>query len=224
MPRTATLSSLRDQVRKRADVENSTARFPDAELNTYINQSWTELYDLIIESGGESYLNSTQISTSNGTDTYSLPADFYKVRGVDVDVGGPGPLPMRQFSFEERNFYLYNSGWQYGRPVRYRLYGANIKFIPKPSGVYTVTVWYYPTPTSMVSDSDTIDGVSGWEEYVVIDAAVKVLTKDDRDASLLVGAHGAVRQRIVDMAMNRNAGEPERVDDVEVPNLGFWWR
>lgn len=222
MSRTARLDDLRNQVRQRADIENHTARFPNSELTSYLNQSWAELYELIISAGDEYYLSSNTITTSAGVDTYSLPADFYKLAGVDIDVGGPQPIPIRKFVFRERNRYLYNDGWSYGRPVSYRLWGSNIRFTPRPSANYSVIVWYYPTQTDMSSDSDTIDGVQGWEEFVVLDAAVKCLAKDSRDASALVAQRETVRQRVLGNMQTRDTSEPDRATDVYATDVLLW--
>ena len=78
-----TLLELRNRSRQRADMVNS--KFvTDAELNTYINASYAELYDLLIASRGENYfVLSYNFTTSINQDTYALPADFYKLMGVD---------------------------------------------------------------------------------------------------------------------------------------------
>lgn len=222
MSRTATLLSLRTQVRQRADVEQHTRRFTDAEITLYLNQSWAELYELIIGSGEEFYLSSTTTTTTSAIDTYPLPADFYRLTGVDVDVGGPQPIPIRRFTFRERSRYLYLDGWSYGRPVSYRLWGGNIKFTPVPGGAYRVTIWYYPAPVSMSGDSDTIDGVAGWEEFIVLDAAIKCLHKDGRDASALVNQREIVRQRVLGSVIGRDAAEPERVTDIDATEYRLW--
>jgi hypothetical protein len=83
-----TLLQLKDRSRQRADMENSEF-VTDAELTIYINGSIAELHDLLVASYGSDYfLSSTTFSTVAGTESYSLPADFYKLMGVDVQVSG----------------------------------------------------------------------------------------------------------------------------------------
>jgi hypothetical protein len=70
-------------------------------------------------------------------------------------------------------------------------------------------------------DSTQIDGISGWEEYVVLDAALKAMGKEESDVSLLANQKLAMRQRLVDMAENRDAANPARVGDTQ--SSDFYW-
>ena len=62
--------------------------------------------------------------------------------------------------------------------------------------------------------NSTFDGVSGWEEYIVIDAAIKCLQKEESDVSVLMSQKSAIAKRIEAAAENRDAGEPSKVTDV----------
>ncbi len=64
-------------------------------------------------------------------------------------------------------------------------------------------------------DSTTVDGVSGWEEYIVLDAALKAMGKEESDPSLLGQQKLAMKQRLIDMAENRNIGSPATISDVQ---------
>ena len=54
MATTMTLAELREASRQRADQENSQF-ISDSELNSYINQSYFELYDILVQSYGDDY-------------------------------------------------------------------------------------------------------------------------------------------------------------------------
>ncbi len=58
-----------------------------------------------------------------------------------------------------------------------------------------------------------LDGVSGWEEYVVVDAAIKAMAKEESDPSVLMAQKQGLLQRIESAAENRDAGSPARVSD-----------
>lgn len=74
---------------------------------------------------------------------------------------------------------------------------------------------------SFWSDSTLFDGISGWEEYVVIDAAMKAMGKEESDVSLLLARKSAMLARINDMAEARDAGEPMTVSDSRNNNLSW---
>lgn len=70
-------------------------------------------------------------------------------------------------------------------------------------------------------DSTQIDGVSGWEEYIVLDAALKAMGKEESDVSLIAQQKMAMHQRLIDMAANRDAANPSTVADVSYSE--YWW-
>lgn len=70
-------------------------------------------------------------------------------------------------------------------------------------------------------DSTTIDGVSGWEEYIVVDAALKAMGKEEDEISLQAQQKLFLRQRLIDMAANRDAGNGGTVADVQ--GSDYWW-
>ena len=87
MATTMSLLELRNAVRQRADIVNSTQFYTDEELNSYINQSAFELYDLLIQKYGDNYYVKTpayDFFTDGTSEFYPLPSDFYKLLGVDL--------------------------------------------------------------------------------------------------------------------------------------------
>lgn len=213
-----TLTEIRSQARDRADMQNSSF-VSDAELTKYVNSSIAELHDLLI-AGGESdyYLLSTTFNTVASTETYALPAAFYKLRGVDVQSGGDW-ISVRPFNFNERNSSLSAAYNLSGLDFRYRLAGSNILLSPPPSGVNTVKLWYTPVATKLTADSDTLDDVNQFAEYVITDAAIKMLQKEESDVSVLLAQKADLRKRIENMVANRDAGQPESISDIYAENI-----
>jgi hypothetical protein len=79
----------------------------------------------------------------------------------------------------------------------------------------------------MTSDSDTLDGVSGWEEYVITDCCIKALAKEESDPSIFMAQKAALLLRIEAAAENRDAGSPATVSDTGGTDQwtaggGFW--
>lgn len=204
-----TLASLKAQVRSRADQQNSNF-IDDAELTAMINSSAAALYDKLVRAAADYYTASSVISIVAGTATYALPSNFYKLLGIDYDINGQ-TRTMSHFNFKERNMYKY-VGW---RPeiARYRVFGSNILFTPQEPPVPTVTLWYVPRITPMAVDADVLDGVNGWEEFVVLDAAIKCMVKEESDPSALMKQLEDQNTRILDMSKDRDQGEAETTTD-----------
>ncbi len=204
------MASLESQVRERADVESATDRFPQTEVMLYISQSWAELYNHIIKHDQNDYMSKYTITTTAGVSDYALPSDMYIDKGVDTLVAGQTVI-FDRWMWEERAKYDGFVTWAPGYPWAYSLVGDNISFRPAPSGVFTCNVWYYPAPSVLTSASNPIDCKAGFEEFMVADAAAKILVKDDRDASVCLGQKQAALQIVDMMASNRSRSNPNRV-------------
>jgi len=218
-----TLSSLRDQARKRADMENSSF-WTDAQVNTAINASLKRLYNFLVSTfNDEYYVTSEDISSVAGQGTYSLNASFFKLLGIDV---GNGASPTQWFSLEKFAFAERNTRRDHTWAIhdyRYRLWGSTVKVIPTPPGGLTFRVWYIPAMTELSADGDTADGVSGFEEWVVLDVAMKMLRSEESDTAELAADKAEMEQHIKEMASPRDANSPASVVDVESVHQDEYW-
>jgi hypothetical protein len=222
------LGQVRQASKQRADMINSDF-VTTQEWNSYINHSYTELYDILVQVYGDDYYVASpyQFTTDGRVPSlYPLPDDLYKLTGVDLALSQAqnGYLTLKKFSFANRNKYIYGNTPVsfYGFiDMRYRLVGSNIELIPQPSANQQIRLWYIPRPTVLLADSDILDGISGWDEYVIVDAAIKALQKEESDVSVLLAQKAALRQRIEAAASNRDAGMPEQVTDVQGLS-GYW--
>lgn len=222
-------------MQRAADIEGATARFPNTELNDYINESLAELYELVRSSFGQDYYRKVYTFTTTSAASYNLPADMMALISVDVPLGGNLVLTARPYMENERNkFKFFPFGaWTMHQPIYYRLTGATdgtgnaaqtISFMPTPTGSYTVNVNYVPVPPVLVADADTFDGVAGWEEYAVCDAAIKVALKNQQYDLMqaLEGRKAQITMRIEKMASEHDGGAPERVHDVTAEDSFDW--
>lgn len=190
------------------------------ELNVYINQSYFELYDILVSAyGDEYYVASPYLLTTDGvTQQYTLPVDLYKVTGVDLSINPSTEawVTLKHFNFIERNRYVFpqlTSTYLGVFNLRYRVVGNTLFFIPTPSANQTVRLWYVPKMTSLLQDTDMLDGISGWTEYVVVDVAMKILAKEESDTSVMTLRKQGLLDRIQSMSQNRDIGEPQTVSE-----------
>ena len=191
------LSELRLLARQRADMENSQF-ISDDEWRRMINRSYAELYDLVVTSANSEdyFLKSDTISLVNGTDSYDLPADFYKMRGVDINSGGTS-TPLRRYNFSQRNV---GSLYAIASDMRYHVQGSKIFLNPTPSTTDTITLWYIPSPkkfleytvTAITRGASTM-WTTGAHNFVVDDLidGVNFLVPTDYNVEQKVTAVGA---------------------------------
>jgi hypothetical protein len=204
-------------VRQRANLEGATAFVPDAEVTDALNESLAETYDLIRLAVGDNYYRSQfGITTITGQALYTLPADFLALISVDVLWSSSISLSAKKFTEAERNiFKFWNTGWVYNQPVYYQEQGSNIALIPTPTSAVQVNLNYVPACPKLANPGDLFDGVNGWEEHAVLDAAIKLLIKDG-DAEMLTmleSRKARIEARIQQFGAQRG-GMAERVQDL----------
>lgn len=226
-PGQTTVGNIRLQAQQRCNFENQPF-VTNQEWASYINASYKELYDILIQKFGNDYFMATPYKyTTDGTlNLYPLPADFYKLMLVEVQLNGGDPnswVTLKKFMFIQKNLWNYpNVYTMYGiTNLRYRLTGNNLNLVPLPSGNQTIRIWYSPRPNQLINDTDTLDCVSGWEEYIIADICIKALAKEESDASVFIGQKQALLKRIEEAAENRDVGEPETVSDSKMRNFAW---
>jgi hypothetical protein len=223
-----TLTQLKARTLRRADMSDDT-EFIDTssggELEVYIQASARELYDLIIEAyGSDYYYSSSSLNTVADSPTVDLPADFYKLLGVDATIGGiTEPITLANFNWNERNRYLTAAGWSWWnvRP-RYRLRAGKLWFLPTPNAVYPITIHYVPRMTDIDDSTNAFDGINGWDEFIELKSAIKCLNKEESDTGSLMAELDDCTKRIKSSAPVRDIDQAFRVKDVYASHITTW--
>lgn len=217
MPLPVTLSGLIYRAQSRADMVNSNF-VSSGEWNTWANSAYSDLYDRISQADPERYCNDVTFTVTSGSHT--LPADFYKLLRVDLlYAGASAPTQfwtLRKFNLLEEDS-MQGPGWTVaqGPACRYRLRDGAIVFTPQPTGSQTIRLLYLPAITPMQAATDTIDGVDGWEEKIVLDMAIAALLKENAtDVSPLMAERQRWEEKITALSNERDVALPEGTIDV----------
>ena len=222
--RLISLADLITEVRRRADIENISQRFTDAEVKSYINASIAHLYSLLSRQDSTFYEKTTTFTTTNGTAAYDLSTlvpDFWVLNGVNISVSTNITFRAKKYMPAEGPWLTSIGVWGYGYPVNYRLFGNSITFAPRPTGTYTVTLEYTPIPQTL-NEGDYFDGVVGFEEYVILDAAIKIKRKNNVSAVELMADLDKTEKWLESLASPRDLAEPERIQEVQ-SSISFRW-
>lgn len=192
MARNVTLLQLRTRARELSDTEGDTF-ISDSELTALANRYLTEEYDLLVSAGpAERFASTAQYTNTIGNASIALPADFRSL--VDVFVVSSGlHLPLPPMPTGARGNYQ------------------------APTTANVVELEYIPAPPTLAIDGDTYDGVSGWDELIVLRMAQKVCQKRDdlaRAGELRVDI-ADMRARITREARSFDKGHPKRVTDLD---------
>lgn len=179
MSRNYTWGTIRDRIRMRVNKEKSQF-VTDSEINGLMEESYADLYNTLVNENENYFISTTVINTVAGTDKYDLPSDFFKLIGIDI-AGNDGFIrQMKQVPWIERNKYRSTVSYM-GYPVDYTFYNNQIKLLPIPSQVVPLTVYYIPTAPVYTNDATTIDGISGFEKYIIYDVAATIRAKEQKD-------------------------------------------
>lgn len=241
-----TCGDLVRRVRQRACLETTSGTvtfgpsfMPDTEVIDNVNTSIGKWWDLVQGTtfAGQFNRNPWNITTVQGQSLYSLAPNFARQLSVDAYiVGNLTPISASPYQEENRNLWgnLTFTGWVYGQPILYQIQGQNISFRPFPQGSQTVTVNYIATAPTVSSSDDCFDSINAWEEFIVLDAAIKCALKDGQLDLIqtLQGLKEEERQRILAAAPMRDQGSPEQIHqtrplewsegDEEGYGGGFW--
>lgn len=184
-----TLTELITRVRQRSDNEHVGSNFvTDTEITGLLNVAYQELYAELIRAG--LHIAETTFSvTATGAALYPLPTNLFAIIGIYfVDSGYKRRLTRHSMRFRPGSA-------QTGIATSYRIVSGSLELYPTPgSGSYEVV--YVPQPALLSAGADTVDGVLGWEEYLVVDASIKVLQKEESDTSVLRGERERILARI----------------------------
>jgi hypothetical protein len=242
LPSEMSLFELRIRARQKADRLNSQF-VTDSELNTFVRLAAYELYDLIMDSY-EDYFSSefVYIQTNGTTQNYQLPDGvsnylggnyngttgtpakaFYKAAGLDLAVNtstvSPAWVTLVKFNFIDRNKFVYPNSTStiFGiYNMRFRIMGNALNIIPTPAGNQTIRMWYAPKLPRLMADTDITNlGFSGWLDYVIVRAAMYMLTKEEgSDTSALKEELLFLKTRIEQASQNRDISMPDTISNV----------
>ena len=228
----------------------------DAEINEYIQSSYGEYYDLLIESiGPQHFLSSLQGVTTAGDADLELaqvsgsgvgenldntlhPVDIYKILRVEATINGVvGRLRPTTIAQREETVNV-TGGWTDHHRVGYFLYtdingtGSRqhqvMHFEPTPQAAHTITIFYIPAAPTLIESQSSFSSptfpafpeaailtFTNWSEYIVVDAAMKCLEKEESDTTALMMRKEALRQRIVWHGNTMNADDAGSVRDLD---------
>lgn len=192
--RNSSLLQLRTWARQLSDTENDPF-VTDTELNALANRHQTEVYDRLVDAGPpERFASTATYTTSVGVPQLGMGADFRNLLDVYLVVDGfrTALQPMRN--------------------------GARGNY-QAPTQAYSIEIEYIPTPLDLVDDTDTFDGVSGWDELIANLMARDIMIKREADPSAVMSNIARLEQRIATRSKGYDKGHPKYITDLDdAPN------
>ncbi len=199
MARTRTFLELRGDVASRGDfVITAGGRHTADLIGRYVNESIQAFIRMATLHGHlgpfvKFSRGVTDATSGDGTDVgpnefIAYPSDAFEILQIQMSDGSSRTLTLVPFSRDEVNqferVYPTQGSLATGMPAYWRAEGQKndgtpiIRIIPKSDAVYNFVIEYIPVHADLVDDGDTFDGIAGFEDWVVDEAAQKVLIRD----------------------------------------------
>lgn len=187
--------------------------------NDCVNASLARLHSKITGLGEEYVLVDYQFALVVDQESYTLPADFRRLREIFLVTDEDRRLEIARFNLKDlgqawpiSQAFVTTANW-----VRYRIIGQRtLRFYPKPQSTDTVEVWYVPEFQKLVSDIDELPEyiAPGWEEYACVCAAIDMLQSLGRDTTTLERREAYLWADILRDLTPRDQSGPATVTDV----------
>lgn len=203
---------------------------------TVAAQRWVELPDGFLTLRAVEWLPSATpvlpaILTEGGEEILTEDGDPIYLETGEVEVtGSEDAETIERFALQSRAKYVSSNGWACDRPVAYRLVGRSsshvgrMELVPTPTARHAIRVWYVPVAATLTADSDTYDGFSGFDQWVVLDVAAWLLSTEESDASVCASEREIVwSEQIAPLFATQDQNRPDRVIDVEAEGLEECW-
>lgn len=165
------VSTIISSARQRLN-ETSTAFFTDANLVSFCDEA--QKYFVRETKCLEGISTSTSVS---GTQSYSLPSDFYALRRIKYDgkpVKKAGFLDIDESDIDETDYS--------GDPISYYIWNDSIYFIPIPNvSGDTIKIFYYKSPAIIDATTDSLEINSLYDDAIITYMVYLALIKDGEE-------------------------------------------
>ena len=227
-----------------ADLENAvggaSSRFSTPELYNYVNRAIAHVYRNILVAQSNPHFIKDQFYNSKSQNvpnlvppTYPLPQDFLQIMSVCWANQSAGPWGYLERCEEVDRAALLSAGYYGGMwPSSYMISGNTsatgvgsytqgtipvaygLEILPAAPMGSVIWLRYIPTPPQLLSPSATFDGIVGYEEAVMLWAAILMRRKDDLPTEELERDLGLVLAEMRQIAKTRDRSGPPKVTNV----------
>lgn len=215
----ATRVTLREQVRRLADIENDGNHITDDEINDDLNSSFAALWALLVDaSDGSLFSKVSPLTKKLGDFSYLLPLDFLRLVSVDIRMhtefvhsSQADPQRMAQLtrvSSRGINFSQHYLQWNSDEQW-YELF-----VYPTPSSVDDLFVRYIPVAPVLSTETQQLNLPADWLRWSVYDVAIKCNIKEETDPALIMMEREKIEGRIINDVKSQSIAQVKTIRDV----------
>lgn len=193
-----TRSQIRTQALALADIPaNSLAT--DTVVDDFINAAVADTHGILATHYEDFATKTVDVATTADTDEYALPADFLKLRSLDLK-----GATIRDYVSLDPFVWAERDAWS-----------------DYPPASKTYLLRYVPTVTLLAADGTEFD-LGGYEQIAVLEAAIRLRVKEEGEIAELYAMKRDAVARLVSEAAQRDAGRPVKAARVRTRGHGEW--
>jgi hypothetical protein len=196
-----TLTTVRAAIRERGDFPRS-RKFTDDFVDREAQAAWTALHRVVEEVHEGFYDKEGSLSTVAGVAFVALPADFRRLKGLDL-LDGTEYRPLNKLTPGTRHRY----GTTEDEPDAYRLTERGVDLYPTPNAVYTLRVIYARKVSPLSAVAVEVD--EEWQDFVVWKAIIALAASQERPTGEYEREMQRAELAIRGGASGRDQQEPE---------------
>lgn len=198
------LATIRGRVRFLGDYQN-VQKFPNADVDKEIQTAFGAFYELVDDAHEGWWDVATTGVTVSNQEYVALPADAWRVRGIDILDGGDY-RELAQVGISDRNRF----GSATDMPDAYRLAARGAELYPTPNTAYTLRFTYAPKAPTL-QEAQPREWYNGWEEYVIEATLLALDKREKRPLNDRLTALDIIAKRVKSGVAQRRSQEPEYI-------------
>ena len=190
------VDNLVSDIRQQLDEQNVDSVSTELDILPCINRGQDYAFDILATRYPEPILRYAFMPLLGNVAEYDIP-DFVfedRIQKIEMQIPATGPqfppnilqTPTGNVgsTFREvqrvsyRDISNYESASRTNVPYYYAIYGRKIRFVPTPTGIYGVRMWYLTDPEKLVLPQGRITGINTAGNYVIVDQAGSALSTE----------------------------------------------
>jgi len=152
-----TTEQLLALAKEAADLTNVTDYVTDTTWLSWLNAASVELHRFVTNKFKSTYIRTYDFTFAAGTSQLTLPANFWRLRGLDIDPDTPRRREVRPYNFAERNRYNRSSMRDldpaiFVRDRAYNVIGSSLlKIEAEENAAGDYRLYYVPKPKALAA-------------------------------------------------------------------------
>lgn len=162
------VDSLVTQVRELVDENNSEQVTDELTIIPSLNRAQDKACSILAKHYPEPLITSYEQALDATTQEYTIPEDAFEDRLEKVELRVNG-LYYEVQRIDYRDLTQFETSYSTSTPLYYAVIGRKFRLVPRPSGAYSMRLWYMKDPAPLAKQQGKITLINTVANYVTVD-------------------------------------------------------